>query len=443
MIKIALLGCKGRAKSFYNVFKKKKTELERLINEKIKIKYILINNQDQDKNLNGFAEKKLLTSDFNKILVDPEVDIILELIGEEDLALDFILKSLKKEKVVITASRKAVAENYKEIQDLKRKYNTEIFFGASTGPIPITKILSEFFLMDKIEKIEAVLNGSANYILSLMEKETISMKETIKKAEDLVQPGLEFDADLEGVDSLYKISIIADLAFKTIVEPEKINFKGIKGITSYDIIYAEELGYKIKLLATILNKGNEISIGVRPNLIKNDEYLAAVDANCNGIEINSTFNKKLSFQASADGNYSLLNLLNRDLFSALKFIKAKNDNSLKANSINEKPEIEEKKLDFDKTKQISDLYSHLKNSFYIRLQLKKEESNMEEIKEIFSEKDLADLILHDNLTETPLLPVIIITKKIKESRLEKILSRIEDLDGVLTVNNIIPIKKDY
>lgn len=440
MIKIALLGFKGRARTFYDVFQKQKNKLENSINDKIEIKYILVNDQSQQQE--DSAENKLLTTDFEKIILDPEVDIIIELSGEEDLALDFILKSLKKGKIVITAGRKAVAENYKKLQEIKRKNNTEIFFGASTGPIPITEIIQEFFLFDKIKRIEAVLNGSANYILSLMEKETISMKETINKVEDLVQPEIEFDADLEGLDSLYKISIIADSVFKTNVEPKKINFKGIKGITSYDIIYAEELGYKIKLVGTIVNKENEILIGVRPKFIRNGESLAAVDANFNGIEIISDFNKKFTFQASADGNYSLLNVLNRDFLSALKLVKEKDDNLLKNCHVKDEQSEKKEHFDFNKKRQISDLYSELENSFYIRLQVEKEKSNMEEIKDIFSEKDLADLILHDNMTETPLLPVIIITKKIKENRLENILKRIEELDGVLTINNIIPIKNN-
>ncbi len=427
MLNLALVGSQKKGASFYKLFKEKRSLLEDLACSKLNIKYILFTeNENQKIDLNLDSEK--IINNFNKILLDPQVDIIIELSGDENEALENITQSLKKSKLVITDNKKVIAENYLKIMQISHNYNTKLYFSACFAPLPINILIDDFFVLDKITEVNAILNATTNYILSVMEKNTISMKETIEQAKDLSYTEENTDIDLEGLDSLYKIAIIADLIYDVAIDFTEINYKGIKGITSYDIIYAAELGYKIKLLASINKKEDDIFIGMRPNLISRDQCLAEVDGNANTVEFISELNGKNYFKAN-NSSYSTANLLNKDLLKAAKFIQKEN-NQIQSNS----QEI--------KTTKAIDLYHRIKRSFYIRLQIEKDDKIIQEIRDLFTEKDLADLVLHDNLTETPLLPVIIITKNIEEERLETILEQIEDLPGVLTVNNIIPIKVD-
>lgn len=161
-------------------------------------------------------------------------------------------------------------------------------------------------------------------------------------------------------------------------------------------------------------------------MVDKEDYLATIDGVDNAVEIFSQYSQRLRFDGVGAGKYPTGNAVISDLIEAAKVLK-------------------EKKVKFEvnllKHTETFDLHAYLEQSFYIRLQIEKDEDIIEEIKSIFSEKDLADLFFKDNMTETPLLPVIIITKKIKEDKLDDILERIEALNGVLTVNNIIPIKE--
>lgn len=425
MLNLAIVGSKSSADTFYKLFNQKKKMIENLADDELEVKYILLEDEEESRDYELIKAKKSI-KDFNKILLDPEVDIIIELNGEKN-ALDHLLKSLKKSKVVITANKKIVAENFLEIKQIIKKYKGKIYFSGCFSPLPIKAILDNIFALDQVKEVNAVLNATTNYILSEMERSTISMKETMEQAQALSYTEKNPEVDLEGLDSLYKISLIADLIYNTYVDPLKIDHKGIKGITSYDIIYAAELGYKIKLLATIKKENDNLYIGVRPNLIEEQKYLAAVDNNSNAVEIDSEFIGKSTYQAD-NNSYSLANLINNDLLKAVEYIKSSEKN--------QKLSVQE----INKNEKILDLYSNVQRSFYIRLQIEKNQEIIKEIKNIFTEKDLANLVMHDNLTEAPILPVIIMTKKIKEKRLDGILKQVESLAGVLTINNIIPIQ---
>ena len=424
MINIALLGYGTVGSGFYEILKNNKNKLENIVKEKIKLKHILI--QDLTKKRENLADKSILTDDFNKILMDPEVDIVVELIGGEQAAYQYIKKSLVKNKIVITANKLLIAKHYNQLMTLAEHNDTHIYFEASVaGGIPIIKAIRDHLAGDNIQEIDAILNGTTNYILSVMEEKTISMKETIQEAQELGYAEQDPEEDLGGYDVLYKICILANLAFDISVNPEDIPCKGIKGITSYDLIYASELGYKIKLIASIKNINNKINIGVRPNLVEKGEYLASIDGVFNGIEVFSQYSQKLSFDGMGAGKYPSANAVISDLIEAAKTIK-ENKTKLELNPLEKTPTF--------------DLHAYLEQSFYIRIQIEKDDQTINQIKEIFAEKDLAELFFKDNKTETPLLPVIIITKKIKEDKLEKIIEKIESLKGVLTINNIIPIK---
>ena len=425
MVNIALLGYGTIGSGFYEILEKNKAKIENLVKARVNIKYILV--EDLEKEREEIKDKGILTDDYCRILDDSELDIIVELMSGKDGAFDYIKDFLKKGTTVITANKEVLAKNYTELMELAEKNNTHLFFEASVaGGIPIIKAIKEYLTGDNIFEIDAILNGTTNYILSVMEEKTISMKETLKLAQEKGISEENPSADLEGHDAANKISILANLAFDISVNPEDIPCRGVEGITSYDIIYAAELGYKIKLIASIKNIDNNINIGVRPNLVEKNEYLASIDGVDNAVEIFSQYSGRLRFDGKGAGKYPTGNAVISDLIEAVKVIKKK------------KVKFEVNKLEKIET---FDLHANLEQPFYIRLQIEKDEEIIEEVKKKFSEEDIADLFFKDNMTETPILPVIIITKKIKERRLENILEDIDEIDGVLTINNIIPIRE--
>lgn len=426
MLKLALIyNREDSLHTFLDFFKENRSEIEKLAAQKIEITYIFADSAEKDISFSEISQFNNLnfTDDYNKILINNEVDIILDLNRYKESS-DYLLQALKNSKTVITTNARAIAENYLEIKKLEKNFQTKIFYSAAFSPLPLNTLIANLYALDDLKELNAVLNATTNFILSEMGKNTISMKETIEQAKELSYTEENTDLDLNGLDSLNKLILLADLIYDTALDPAVIKAKGIKGITSYDLIYAAELGYKIKLVCTIKKEDEKLYLGVRPNLVPQDSFLASINENSNGVELISAYNAKTTFRAENSGSASA-NLLSLDLIKAAKFIENKNQTA----------------FNFDlNEKRVADLYQKEQNSFYIRLQLEKDKKVVEEIKKIFSEKNLADLILHDNLTETPLLPVIIMTKKIKEKDLEKLLEEVEDLEGVLTVNNIIAVK---
>ena len=425
MLKLAIIADLTHFKSFFSFFKENKNKIEKKITQEIKITYVC--SKSVNKEYKSFLKNKSIEfkKDYNQILLNSEIDVIIDLKKNEE-SLNYILQALKNNKLVITTNQKVMAENYSKIKKLEKENNTKIYFSAAFSPLPVQTLIDNFYVLDELKELNAIFNATTNYILTQMEKNTVSMKETIEQAKKLSYTEENTELDLDGLDSLYKIILSANLLFDTALDLEKIQVKGIKGITSYDLIYAGELGFKIKLITTIKKIDDNLYIGVRPNLISENSYLASVNENSNAVEVVSEFNSKTTLKAE---NTELTdeNLLSIDLIKAAKSI----NRSDKSTSNYQKQNY-----------NLFDIYSTQKNSFYIRLQIEKNDKTIDNIKDIFSEENLADLILHDNLTETPLLPVIIITKKIKEEDLEKNLQKVEDLEGVLTVNNIIPVQAE-
>lgn len=426
MLKLALIvNQKESLQKFFDFFEENKNKIEELAAQKIEITYIFNGSAEKDMtfSIEDKFKKAEFTDDYNKILANTEIDIIMDLSRNKE-ASDYLLQALKNKKTVITTNIKIIAENYLEIKEIENKFQSKLLFSAAFSPLPLKTLIDNLYALDDLKELNAVLNATTNYILSEMEKNTISMKETIEQAKELSYAEENTDLDLNGLDSLNKIILLADLIYDTALDPSVVTAKGIKGITSYDLIYASELGYKIKLICTIKKENDNLYLGVRPNLVLQDSFLASINENSNGVELLSNYNAKTTFKAE-NSDLASVNLLTLDLINAAKFIEDDNQTA----------------VDFDiKNIKAADLYQKEQNSFYIRLQIEKDEEIIEEIKRIFSEKNLANLILHDNLTETPLLPVIIMTKKIKEKDLEKLLEEVENLEGVLTVNNIIAVK---
>lgn len=426
MLKAAVITNNELSNSFLSFFYKRKAEIEAIIGTKLQLVSVVDNSKDLiDKTL--FKEKNIeLSSELNDIIFNSELDLIIDLsqLGEKD----YLIKLIENKKTVITTNKKIIAENYSLIKKLEKKYKTKVYYSAIFSPLALNTLADNFYLLDEIKEINAVLNAATNFVLSEMQDNMISMKETVENAK--ISSYIEDDPeiDLGGLDSLYEFVILINKLYNLAVKPVDIGVKGIKGITSYDLIYAEELGYKIKLIASLKAENKNLFIGLRPELIKKESFLASIDNNSNGVEFISNFNSKNIFKAE-NNDFAQANLICLDLINAAKSI---NLNQVDHRAKNNKKEEYE----------LIDLYSVQKSYFYIRIQIEKDEKIIEEIKNIFSEKNLADLILHDNLTETPLLPVIIITKKILEKDLEIILEEVENLKGVLTVNNIIPVKAE-
>ena len=235
----------------------------------------------------GFkVPKGVLTTDVNQIFSDPEIDIVVELIGGIRPAKDFILKAIENGKHVVTANKALLATEGKDIFAAARKKGVEVGFEASVaGAIPIIKVMKEGLVANRIKAIYGIINGTSNYILTKMTDENVEFSEALKEAQALGYAEADPTFDIEGIDTAHKLTILATLSYGIPLSFSSVHIEGISKISAQDISFASELGYKVKLLAITKETGGEIELRVHPTMLPKDYLIAKVDGPFNAIYV--------------------------------------------------------------------------------------------------------------------------------------------------------------
>ncbi len=231
-------------------------------------------------------EKGVLTEKAEDILNDPDIDIVIELIGGYEPAKKFILKAIENGKNVVTANKALLAVHGEEIYKAASAKNVDIGFeGSVGGGIPIIRVLKEGLAANNILSIYGIINGTSNYILSKMTNEGKAFSDVLSEAQRLGYAEADPTFDIEGIDSAHKLAILTTLAFGTPVKFDNIYTEGITKVTPLDIEYAKEFGYKIKLLAISKMDNGEIEVRVHPTMVPNEYLISTVEGVFNAIYI--------------------------------------------------------------------------------------------------------------------------------------------------------------
>lgn len=226
----------------------------------------------------------ILTTNVTEVIEDPEISIIVELIGGLEPARTFILQAMAKGKHVVTANKALLAVHGLEIFKAADEYGVDLGFeGSVGGGIPIIRALKEGLVANKIQVIFGILNGTSNYILSEMTARNLKFEEVLKKAQELGYAEADPTLDIQGIDTAHKLSILISLAYGVQVKLEDIYTEGITSIAPMDVEYAKELGYHIKLLAIAKSDGGPIEARVHPTLLPADHLLSTVSGPYNAI----------------------------------------------------------------------------------------------------------------------------------------------------------------
>jgi len=213
----------------------------------------------------------VLTTNANEVLDDPEIDVVVELIGGIHPAKEFILRAIEKKKHVITANKALLATEGKDIFSEAEKKGVEVGFEASVaGGIPIIKVVREGLVANRFLNVYGIINGTSNYILSRMTEEGIEFSHALKEAQKLGYAEADPTFDVEGIDSAHKLTILASLAYNIPLSYGDVYKEGITKITPQDIAFASELGYKIKLLTIAKAVDGEVELRVHPTMIPAD-----------------------------------------------------------------------------------------------------------------------------------------------------------------------------
>ncbi|AXR63610.1 homoserine dehydrogenase [Leptospira mayottensis] len=267
-IRIGLIGAGTVGSGVIEILKKESTSYR----EKFGIELVLFSvctrtPEKIKKELQNFPNCKL-ESDYQKIITDPEIDMILELVGGTDVAYSIVKEALKNGKTVITANKALLSQKGEELFSLAQEQGLEIGMEASVaGAIPVIRSIKSALGSDSFLSLYGILNGTTNFILSKMELEHLDYSEALQIAQDLGFAEKDPTFDVEGIDTAHKISILGSLAFSEKIPLQSIQIEGITKISKLDIQFASELGYRIKLLGLVRKLSHQIEARVQPVMI--------------------------------------------------------------------------------------------------------------------------------------------------------------------------------
>jgi homoserine dehydrogenase len=230
----------------------------------------------------------ILTTDIEELIGNPDIDIIIELIGGYEPARTFVSRALKSKQSVVTANKALLAKHGNELFSLARENGVDFYYEASVaGGIPIIKVMRESLAGNNINSVCGILNGTCNYILSKMGDEGADFSEVLQKAQDLGYAEADPTFDIEGIDTAHKLAILTSLAFATPIDYDKIHVEGISAVKPVDFAFAREFGYKIKLLAIAKKEDGYIETRVHPTMIPEKHMLAKIDDVFNAVFVNA------------------------------------------------------------------------------------------------------------------------------------------------------------
>ena len=301
-IRIALLGLGTVGGGVYKLMQRRREELPLRVHQaELEIVKVLV--RDLTKKREGIPSE-ILTDDWESIVNDPQIDIVIGLMGGITPAHTYIRQALEAGKHVVTANKDLIAEHGGELLDLAEKHHCDLLFEAAVGGgIPIIRPLKECLEGNEITEVMGIVNGTTNYILTKMTQEGMDFEEALKKAQELGFAEADPTADVEGLDAGRKMAILASIAFHSRVRFQDVEVKGITKITAKDIRYANEFGYTLKLLGVARNTGDGIEVGVFPMMIPSSHPLANVNDSFNAVFVHGDAVDDVMFQGRGAGEF--------------------------------------------------------------------------------------------------------------------------------------------
>jgi len=287
-INIGIFGLGNVGTGFVQLLAKNRSIIEKRVGKPVRITKAVVSNISKDRDIDTSGIK--ISADPGHILNDPDIDIVLELVGGLDAAETIILEALKKGKSVVTANKALLAEKGRTI--FQAAFNAKGCFGfeCSVGTaIPIIRTLREGFAGDEIYKISGIMNGTSNYILSQMSQEGSDFDETLKKAQEIGLAETDPTLDIQGIDAAHKLIILMNIAFNGVFDFKELYTEGITHISASDISYTNQLGYTIKHMGNVQKTEQGIEARVHPVLVRKENILSSVNGAFNSISVFGEF----------------------------------------------------------------------------------------------------------------------------------------------------------
>lgn len=422
-IKIALLGLGTVGTGVYSILSENKDNIQNKLGCSIEIAKILVRDTNKARGIN--ISEAIVCTDPELIMNDTSIDIVVELMGGIDPAKAYILKAIEKGKHVVTANKALISQYGDEIAKAAEKSGVSVRYEASVcGGIPILSTLQESLSANRIQEVVGIVNGTTNYILTKMSNEKVDFKQALEEAQQKGYAEADPTSDIEGFDAMYKLLILAKLAFNKQAGQSLVYREGITNITINDIQYAEELGYKIKLLAIGKEDDGQIELRVHPTLVPKNHPLASVGDAYNAVFIKGSAVGDLMLYGKGAGSLPTGSAVVGDI---MYLINHEINNLCKAY-----------KLPLEANKSIKNMRD-TKSIYYIRVIVKDIPGVLGRIATVFGKYhvSLASILQKD--VGAMHVPIIFLTHETLEGHLQDAITEITGIPEVHTIGNIIRV----
>ena len=424
-IKIAILGLGNVGRGVWNILHTNRNEIIKRSGYEIEIAKILVRDINKDRGIE--VPKELLTTDIEEIIRDEEIKIVVELIGGAGDAKDYMLRAMKVKKHVVTANKFVLANWGEELFATAEREEVMFYYEASVGGgIPIIREINESLTANKIQQITGIINGTTNYILSKMTLEGMDFENALKEAQEKGYAEADPTSDVEGYDVVYKLAIMASLAFGTRVHPDQIYREGITNVTSIDIDYAKKFGYVIKLLAIGKEENNKLELRVHPSLVPATHPIANVNDAFNAIFIKGNAVGDLMLYGRGAGDLPTGSAVVGDIISILR----NNENEFNFNPSN----------NYLGAKQVKEAGEN-QSEFYIRLNVRDKAGVLGAIASTFGENKVSIVSVTQEVKSEDYVSLVFITHKSLEKDIRKSIEKIKESENLNKVESILRIEK--
>jgi homoserine dehydrogenase len=391
------------------------------------LKKVLVHNVNKRRSVK--VSSSLLTSHPEEVLAHPKVDIVIELIGGEHPATEYIERAITSGKHVVTANKEVISKHGYELLSLAGKHNVDLRYEASVGSsIPLISPFQQDLAANKISAIHAILNGTTNYILTRMTQEGLDFASTLRQAQELGYAEANPANDIEGLDAAYKLVILSNLAFQAKFVPQDVYCEGISKIAARDFLYAKEFGYAIKLLAIAKRDNDKVEMRVHPVFIPQDSQLAKVDGVYNAVEVETDLAGKLIFYGEGAGSLRASSAIMADVLAIARNIYR---------GVNNVPELR-----LNQRVTIKPM-SELKTQYYLRLNATDRPGVLSQISKVLGDNSISisSVIQKESDPVAQTAIIVIMTYPAKEKGMQKALKQLRQLPEVNEVSNFIRVEE--
>ena len=420
VIYAALLGLGTVGTGVYKVLKMQEDEMAQKIGAVVKIKKVMVRNVQ--KAADKLGDASLVTNDWQEIINDPEIQVIIEVMGGIHPAKEYILEALNAGKNVVTANKDLVAEEGHRLLEAAAEHQADFLFEAAVaGGIPIIRPLKQCLAGNHITEVMGIMNGTTNFILTKMSEEGMEFADALKMAQDLGYAESDPTADVEGYDAGRKLAILASIAFNSRVVFSNVYTEGITKITATDIRYAQEMGCTIKLLGVAKNSGDGIEVHVHPMLIESDHPLATVRDSYNAVFVRGDAVQDAMFLGRGAGELPTASAIVGDVFDVVRNSLAGCNGRIGCTCYKHLP-----------IRQMEDIQSR----YFVRMQVEDRYGVLASVASVFGNNSvsIAQMVQKKKKAE-----IVVITDSVKERHFQDSLKVLGSMSVIREISSIIRV----